>query len=51
MYGWIWRRLPAPLPAKLVTALLLFSLVVALLMLLVFPAIESFVPFNRVAVL
>jgi hypothetical protein len=51
VYGWIWRRLPGPLPAKLVTALLLFGVVIALLMLVIFPAIESFVPFNRVAVL
>ncbi|OYD69679.1 hypothetical protein [Rhodococcus sp. OK302] len=51
MYGWIWRRLPGPLPAKFVAALVLFGVVVTLLMLVVFPAIESYVPFNRVAVL
>lgn len=51
MYVWIWRRLPGPLPAKLALAALIGAAVVALLMLVVFPAIESWIPFTRVAVL
>jgi hypothetical protein len=51
VYAWIWRHLPGPWPAKLVAAVLLFAAIVALLMLVVFPVVEPFVPFTRVAVL
>jgi hypothetical protein len=44
MYGWIWRCLPEPLPLRLVTTLLLMLGVVALLMGLVFPWVESVWP-------
>ena len=40
MYGWIWRRLPEPSLLRLAAALLLVLGVVALLMSLVFPAID-----------
>ncbi|HET6503206.1 MAG TPA: hypothetical protein VFG87_20860 [Amycolatopsis sp.] len=50
MYGWIWRRLPGPLGAKLVLALLLVLGVIALLMFVVFPWLEPMLPFNQVSV-
>ncbi|MDQ4103570.1 MAG: hypothetical protein M3186_07615 [Actinomycetota bacterium] len=48
MYGWIWRHLPGPLPARLLQALLLVAGVVALLLLVVFPWVEPRLPFNAV---
>lgn len=48
MYSWIWRQLPGPRVVKVVEALLLITAVVALLMLVVFPMVESRLPFNQV---
>ena len=48
MYGWIWRHLPGPLPARLLQVLLLVAGVVALLLLVVFPWVEPRLPFNAV---
>ena len=50
MYGWIWRTLPGGLPGKLTGSLLLFAAAVALLFLVVFPAVEPLLPFNAVTV-
>lgn len=44
MYAWLWRRLPGPLAFRLVLALVLLSAVLALLFLVVFPAIEAALP-------
>ena len=44
MYGWIWRRLPTPPLLRVVTAFLLFTGAVALLMGLVFPWVEGLWP-------
>lgn len=46
MYGWLWRHLPGPLPAKLVSAALLALAVVTVCFLWVFPAVAPYMPFN-----
>lgn len=48
MYSWIWRQLPGTPAAKLVQAVILVSVVVALLLFVVFPWVEPRLPFNAV---
>jgi len=48
MYGWIWRKLPGPLAARLAIAVVLVLGIVALLMFIVFPWLEPLLPFNNV---
>ena len=50
MYGWIWRTLPGGLAGKLAGTLVLLVLAVALLFLVVFPALEPLLPFAEVTV-
>lgn len=50
MYTWIWRTLPGGLPGKLAGSLLLLVVAVALLFLVVFPAVEPLLPFSEVTV-
>ena len=50
MYSWLWRVLPGGLVGKLLLSLLLALGVVALLFLVVFPAVEPLVPFGDVTV-
>lgn len=50
MYTWIWQRLPGPLAVRLLTGLVVLLGVVALLMLVVFPAVDHLLPFNDVSV-
>ncbi len=50
MYGWIWRRLPGPTVVRLALAVLLVGTVVALLFLVVFPAVAGLLPANDVTV-
>lgn len=50
LYGWIWRHLPGPLAVRVLTALLLLTAVLALLLLVVFPAVEPLLPFDDSAV-
>jgi len=50
LYGWLWRHLPGPLPARLLTALVLLAAVLALLFWVVFPAVEPLLPFDDSAV-
>jgi hypothetical protein len=50
MYAWIWRHLPGPLPARLVTTVLLIAVAVALLFTVVFPWAEQTLPFLDVTV-
>lgn len=47
MYGWLWRRLPGGRGVRSVEAFVLFCAVVALLMLVVFPAVEPHLPFGQ----
>ncbi|TCP54048.1 hypothetical protein EV191_10388 [Tamaricihabitans halophyticus] len=48
MYAWIWRHLPGPLAVRVLTAIVLIAGVIALLMFVIFPAIEPSLPFNQV---
>ena len=48
MYSWIWRHLPGPRGVKLIEALLLVAVVVAVLTLVVFPWLDPRLPFNAV---
>lgn len=50
MYTWIWRHLPGGLAAKLLGAVLLLGVVLALLFFVVFPWLEPRLPFNDVTV-
>lgn len=50
MYGWIWRHLPGPWPARLLVAVALAAAVVALLFTQVFPWAEHALPFLEVTV-
>lgn len=50
MYGWIWRTLPGGLPGKLLGSLVLLTAVVLLLLFVVFPVAEPFLPFSNVTV-
>ena len=45
MYGWIWRHLPGPLVARVITAVLLVLGMITLLMLVIFPWLEPVLPF------
>ena len=46
IYGAIWRALPGPTALKVLQALLLVALVVAVLFLWVFPRVAPYMPFN-----
>ena len=50
MYGWIWRTLPGGLPGKLTGSLALLLAAVAMLFIVVFPAVEPLLPFSDVTV-
>ncbi|MFN2518424.1 MAG: hypothetical protein ABR604_05160 [Jatrophihabitantaceae bacterium] len=50
MYVWIWRHLPGMLALKLLQVLLLVAAVSALLLFVVFPWIEPYLPINQVTV-
>ncbi len=50
MYVWFWRRLPGPLPVRLLLAALALAGVVLLLFTAVFPRLEQLLPFTDVTV-
>ena len=50
MYAWLWRHLPGPLPVRVLLAAALLVVAVALLFLVVFPAVEPLLPFSDVTV-
>lgn len=50
MYVWLWRRLPGPLPLRVLLALLVLAGVVAMLFLVVFPRLHEVLPFDDVTV-
>ena len=50
MYGWLWRHLPGPVPVRILVCLVLIAVVVALLLLIVFPTVETVLPFGDVTV-
>lgn len=50
MYAWLWRRLPGPLPLRLLQLLLLAVAVVAALFGVVFPWVDLALGLDGVAV-
>jgi hypothetical protein len=50
MYAWIWRHLPGGTGTRTALSLLLVLGVAALLLFVVFPAVEPHLPFNDVTV-
>ncbi len=50
MYAYLWRHLPGSTPLKLIQAVLLFLIVVAVLFLWVFPWLVPILPLNDVTV-
>ncbi|WP_181188413.1 hypothetical protein [Actinopolyspora mortivallis] len=46
MYAWIWRHLPGSVPVKVVQAVVLVAVVVAVLLFVVFPWVEPVLPFT-----
>lgn len=50
MYGWIWRHLPGPWPAKALSALILVAAAVWLLWFVVFPWAGPKLPLDDVTV-
>jgi hypothetical protein len=50
MYVWLWRHLPGPVAARIVESLVLLVGIVALLLFVVFPAVEPHLPFGNVTI-
>jgi hypothetical protein len=50
VYVWFWRSLPGPLAVRLLLTALALAALVALLFLVVFPAVEPLLPFGDVTV-
>jgi len=50
VYGWLWRRLPMRTPWKLLVVLLVVLVVAVVLWYLVFPVVDTRLPFNDVDV-
>lgn len=46
MYGYLWRRLPGPWPARALLSLLLILALVAALFVWGFPLLAPLMPFN-----
>ncbi len=47
MYRWLWRHPPGGTSTRTLQALVLCCVVVAVLMLIVFPALEPHLPFGQ----
>jgi hypothetical protein len=47
MYGFVWRHLPGPTFVRILLAVVLVLVVVAVLFLWVFPALAPIMPFNN----
>ena len=50
LYGWLWRRLPGPWPARVAVLAAVALAAVVVLFLVVFPWLEPRLPFNHVTV-
>ncbi|MBL7499604.1 hypothetical protein I6A84_07385 [Frankia sp. CNm7] len=50
MYGWIYRHLPGPTPVRVLLSALMIAVVAALLLFVVFPAVDPWVPVNDVTI-
>jgi len=47
MYRWLWHQLPGRTTVRALQALVLLAVVVAVLMLIVFPALGPHLPFGQ----
>ena len=50
MYGWLWRHLPGNTKLRIAQCLALFFGMAALLLFVVFPAVEPHLPFGNVTI-
>lgn len=50
VYAWLYRMLPGPTPVRILLAMLLLVAVFFLLMEVVFPAVEPYLPYSDVSV-
>jgi hypothetical protein len=50
MYGWLWRHLPGGTTLRTAQCLVLLVGIAALLLFVVFPAVEPHLPFGNVTV-
>jgi hypothetical protein len=41
MYGWMWSNLPGPVPVRVLLSLLIAALVIVVLFMWVFPAVDE----------
>jgi hypothetical protein len=50
MYAWLWRHLPGAVPLRIAQCLLLLAGIIAVLLFVIFPAIEPHLPFGDVTI-
>jgi hypothetical protein len=50
MYAWLWRALPGPLPVRLLMAMLLVAVAVALCFTVLFPWLAVQLPLDEVTI-
>ena len=50
MYAWIWQKLPGAWPFKVLESVVAGAAIVALLFIVVFPAVEPNLPFINVTI-
>jgi hypothetical protein len=50
VYAWIWQKLPGAWPFKVLASVVSATALVALLFIVVFPAVEPNLPFNNVTI-
>ncbi len=50
MYGWLWRHLPGGLALRIAQCLALLVGVCALLLFVIFPAVDPHLPFGNVTI-
>lgn len=47
MYSWFWNHLPGPVPLRVLLTFLILAMIVVLLFLYVFPAVDAWLPFDE----
>ncbi len=50
MYGWLWRHLPGGVALRIAQCLVLFAGIAALLLFVIFPAVEPHLPWGNVTI-
>jgi hypothetical protein len=50
MYAWLWRHLPGNVSLRIAQSLVLLIGIIALLLFVVFPAVEPHLPFGNVTI-